>query len=675
MKKLRHFQASKLKISVIILWIWGAMNTPLQAQSMGVNTRNSAAISQHIKLQLDSIETYIPTQPQQASNQLQHLLPLVKKLNYGYYWGKFHQLNAKVEAQQQHQEKAIKYNFDALKAFQKNRQPLEQSKIYLALGSIFDQQQNHEKAIDYYLVGLQILKKHVHAGNSAFIQFYTCLGLCHLELSHFVISLEYLNKAKVLAQTHHSAIELCQILQLIGRNYTLQDQYQEASQTLNQAQEIARQQAALELEMHISNDLSRVNLMLGQSQAARQAAQRKKLLAQQLQHQDCFNLSNYLIAKSFLAENKLDSAYFYNKQALKGAEAAGRDSTTYEVLIQQGAILAKQQQAYAAIQALEQAQIRKNNLASNAQRLKAERIRQEMTVSRVEKQIQHQIEAQVRWECLVRYSMFFVLFVAALLSLFYLFKVRIRERANQQLKLQNAQIEVQKAQLQQLSHTKDQLFAVVSHDLRSPLLAIQAVLDTLNEPDLDQQDRQHWLSLLHQQTAKTSVMLENLLYWANIQMNSYQPAKENLKLQPIVEDLSESIRLIFAEKAVQIRNSINPEFTLYSDPGVIRMALRNLLANAVKFSHTGQEVEVSAHTEKDGWVIQIKDYGIGMSEDQLHKALKGQLSRFGTKGEVGSGMGLSLVRQFIENQGGKLHGQGRINQGCSFTIILPAQVA
>lgn len=675
MKKLRHFKASKLKISVIILWIWGAMSASLQAQSVPMSARNSAAISQHIKLQLDSIDSYVHTHPQKASKQLQLLFPLLSKLNYGYYWGKFYALNAKVAMQQQHQEKAIKYNFDALDAFQKNRQPLEQSKIYLALGSIFDQQQNHEKAINYYLVGLQILKKHVYVGNPAFIQFYTYLGLCHLELSHFVISLEYLNKAKALAQTHHADTELCQILQLIGRNYTLQGQYHEASKTLNQAQEIARAQAALELEMHISNDLSQVNLMLDQFQAARQAAYRKKFLAQQLQHQDCHNLSNYLIAKSFLAENKLDSAYSYNAQALKGAEAVGRDSTTHEILIQQGDILAKQNHAYAAIQALEQAHIRENNLASNAQRLKAERLRQEMTVSRAEKQIQQQFEAQVHWECLVRYSMFFVLFVAALLSLFYLFKVQIRQRANQQLKLQNTQIETQKAQLEQLSQTKDQLFAVVSHDLRSPLLAIQAVLDTLNEPDLDRADRQHWLSLLHQQTAKTSVMLENLLYWANIQMNSYQPAKENMKLQPIVEDLSESIRLIFAEKAVHIRNSINPEFTLYSDPGVIRMALRNLLANAVKFSHTGQEVEVSAHAEKDGWAIQIKDYGIGMNEDQLHKALKGQLSRFGTKGEVGSGMGLSLVRQFIENQGGKLYGQGRINQGCSFTITLPARVA
>jgi signal transduction histidine kinase len=106
---------------------------------------------------------------------------------------------------------------------------------------------------------------------------------------------------------------------------------------------------------------------------------------------------------------------------------------------------------------------------------------------------------------------------------------------------------------------------------------------------------------------------------------------------------------------------------------MIRMALRNIIANAVKFSHTGQDVEVHAQQETNGWAIQIKDYGIGMNEDQLYKALNGQLSRFGTKGEVGSGMGLSLVRQFIENQGGKLIGQARVNQGCVFTITLPSQ--
>lgn len=652
-----------------------AMQVSLYARSSPFPSGGSVAISQHIKLQFDSIETYFLSQPHLAEQKLQLLLPSLNKVNYGYFWGQYHEYKARVAIQKQQHEQAIKYYFDALKVFQQNRNYLAQSKIHLALGGIFDQQLNHERAIEYYQSGLSILKKHAYQDALLYIQFYRSLGLCQLELNNFIQALNYLKKGQSLATTFKFPTELCEFLKLIGRNYTAQNNYQKAQRVLSQAQQIAHQHQAIELEMHIANDLSVVKLALNQPLAARQIAQRKLQLAQYLQNSNCANLGNFLIAKSFLAENKLDSALFYNSQALQGALTTAKDSSTHEVLIMQGDILARKNQAYAAIQALEQAQVLETNLASNAQRLRAERLRQEMTVSRAEKQIQQRFEAQFRRECLIRYGLFFVLFVAALVSLFYLFKVRIRQKANQQLKQQNAQIEIQKTQLQQLSQTKDQLFAVVSHDLRSPLLAIQAVLDTLNEPDLQVEDRQHWLNLLHQQTAKTSVMLENLLYWANIQMNSYQPMKEDLKLQPVVEDLSESIKMIFAEKGVHIKNTINPEFTLNTDPGMIRMALRNILVNAVKFSHSGQEVEVSAHHEKDAWAIQIKDYGIGMNEEQLNKALKGQLSRFGTKGEVGSGMGLSLVRQFIENQGGKLSGKAQVNQGCSFTITLPVQQA
>jgi signal transduction histidine kinase len=231
-----------------------------------------------------------------------------------------------------------------------------------------------------------------------------------------------------------------------------------------------------------------------------------------------------------LTENLLDSALSYNTIALKWrTKPRPRYLTDREIWIQQGEILAKQNRAYPAIMALENAQNIEDNIASNAQRLKAERLRQEMTIRRAEKQIQQHFEAQFRREYYIRYGMFSALFLAALICLYYLFKVQIRQKANRQLKVQNAQIESQKNQLEQLSQVKDQLFAVISHDLRSPLWAIQAVLDTLDEPDLSSAERKHWLELLHQQTAKTSVMLENLLYWARIQMNSYQPSQRRIQ--------------------------------------------------------------------------------------------------------------------------------------------------
>lgn len=675
MNKLRCVNTSKYIFWGFIVFACGALKTPLQAQSLLDRLFWSSSRGKMIQTRFISIEAKIDTAPNQANKELAAVLPLIKKANYDLYWGKYHELKGKVAFLTQDHENAIKNYFDAAEEFKRSRNYSAQSKVYLALGDIFHHQWNHQKAIEYYLAGLNILRKYPQEDRSIQLQILEQLGLCNLESNSFYPALNYLTQAKALAKKNHDQPTLCKILQLIGQTYMEQRQYESANQVLKQAQLIAGSQHLQALEMTILDQLCRVSLEFGNYHQAKSFAFKKRTIAQTCRDSNCINLSNYLLANVYLAENLLDSALSYNTVALRSALDRDRDTTERDIWIQRGDILTKQNRAYPAILALENAQGIEDSIASNAQRLKAEKLRQEMTIHRAEKQIQQHFEVQFRQDRFIWYGMFSALFLAALLSLYYLFKVRIRQKANRQLKIQNAQIESQKNQLEQLSQVKDQLFAVISHDLRSPLWAIQAVLDTLNEPDLSPTERKHWLELLHQQTAKTSVMLENLLYWAKIQMNNYQPVNEEFKLQPIVEDLCESIKFIFAEKAVQIKNEISPTFTLYSDPGMIRMALRNIIANAVKFSHSGQHVEVHAEEEISGWVIQIVDYGIGMNEEQLYKALNGQLSRFGTKGEVGSGIGLSLVRQFIENQGGKLIGQTRVNQGCVFTITLPSQRA
>lgn len=675
MKKLRRGNASKCIIFGFFMLACCAVIMPVQAQSSDAKLSVRTTKEAIIKAQFDSIEADIDSAPQAAKQQLALVVPLLQQTNYGPYWGKYYVLSGKIASKMHEPEKAIKSYFAAAEAFKKNRNYSAQSEVYLALGDIFHQQWNHQKALDYYQAGLNIFHNYPDEDGLVQLQILVQLGLCNLELDNFQPALKYLKKAKGLAEKNNAQSALCKVLQLLGQTYTEQRQYESASQVLKKAQLIADQQNLQALEMSILDKLCRVSLELGNLSQAKVFAFKKITIAQTLRDTNCINLSNYLLAKAYFAENLLDSAFRYNTIALNSALHQGQDTTERDIWVQQGDILARQNRAYPAILALEKAQNLEDKIASNAERLKAERLRQEMTIRRAEKQIQQHFEAQFRRERLIRYGMFSALFLSALISLYYLFKVRIRQKANRLLKLQNAQLESQKNQLAQLSQVKDQLFAVISHDLRSPLWAIQAVLDTLNELDLSSTERARWLERLHQQTAKTSVMLENLLYWAKIQMNSYQPINEEFKLQPIVEDLSESIKFIFAEKGVSIKNQINPGFTLYSDPGMIRMALRNIISNAVKFSHAGQEVEVRAQEEKNGWAIQIVDQGIGMNEEQLNKALNGQLSRFGTKGEVGSGMGLSLVRQFIENQGGKLIGRAQVNQGCVFTITLPSQSA
>lgn len=633
----------------------------------------NATIEEKTNAYFELIDFYLEEKGdyQQTMIHLAKVRPLVQKLNTDKAWGAYFKLDGTLAKRKHDNKHAVKSFLSACEFLHKSRDYESQANVYYNVGQIFLNQLNYQKAIDYYQLGLDILHKYKVQSYLLETKLYGHMGQCLLEMNKHTESLAALYKGKSLAEKEHLVPELCEILYDIGKNYAAQNKYQSAFAVLSKVQKIANTHHLDFLEMNVLKDFCEVSLELGYMEKAKECGFKKKDIALLLRDSNCVNFSNYLIAKAFFAENKPDSALIYNNFALKGVLHKGRNSTERDIWILQSALMEQQGNTFAALVALENAENLKDTIASSEQKLTIERQRQKMTIQKAEEETKLRLNNRLKEEDSIRHLLAGVITLFILISLFFLFKILINQKENRLLTLQSVDIEEQKDQLERLSQVKNQLFAVISHDLRSPLWAIQAVLDTLNETDLPIQDRSHWINLLHQQTAKTSVLLENLLLWAKIQMNSYKPFKEEFKLRPIIDELEDAIKVVFAGKKVQLNNKVCVNFTLNSDSVMIRMALRNLLTNAIKFSDEGQEVEIYAEQISEGLAIHIKDQGIGMTEDQLRKALDGQLSRFGTKGEVGSGMGLSLVRQFLENQGGKLLGQATIEQGCTFTIVLP----
>lgn len=675
MEKLRLIVAIKVGVLTIIgfLGSLGGLSGKSILNPKQIISSSSATVEEKTNAYFDLVEFYLEDKRDypQTKIHLAKVRPLVQKLNTDKAWGEYFKFEGTLAKREHANKHAVKSFLSALEFFQKAKDHESQCRIYYKIGRIFQYQSNYRKALDYYMLALDVFQRN-HMKNLALeVRLYQQQGRSFLEMKEYPASLQSLQRARNLAAQAKCNSEWCDILYAIGQNYEEQKQYQQALMVLSGAQKKAHAHHLDYLEMNVLNDLSKVSLHLQHIDDAKRFAFMKRTISLKLHDLNCVNISNYLIARAFFTGNELDSASHYNAMALENALNKGRDSTERDIWILQSEIMALKGKALAALEALEKAQELESKIASSKQKLRVEYLRQEMTILKAEREAKQRINDRLQREGLIWHFLFVILALAVLISLFLLFKIRIQQKANRILIVQNEQIEEQKDQLEKLSQVKNQLFAVISHDLRSPLWAIQAVLDTLNEPDLQPEDRSRWINLLYQQTAKTSVLLENLLLWAKIQMNSYKPTNEVFKLHSILDELNENIKVIFAEKKVNIINEVHPDFTLNSDPVMIRMALRNLLTNAVKFSQEGQCVEIKADQTSENLAIHIVDHGIGMTEEQLQKALDGQLSRFGTKGEVGSGMGLSLVKQFLEKQDGKLLGQATIDQGCVFTIVLP----
>lgn len=228
--------------------------------------------------------------------------------------------------------------------------------------------------------------------------------------------------------------------------------------------------------------------------------------------------------------------------------------------------------------------------------------------------------------------------------------------------------------LQRADTEKVRLFGVISHDLRSPFTNLIGNADLLrkNFAELSEEDRRTLSAGIFEAADKTHDLLDNLLEWAQMQLEKSAPVLRDCDLRELVADCIDQVGLAATRKQIVITNGV-PEDTLVSvDETAIRSVLRNLLSNAVKFSKSGDTIEVAAKGR--GKVrLSVTDRGVGMNrKDRRNLFRMGTRSRkLGTSGEKGSGLGLLLSYELLRRSGGKLKVRSEEGKGSVFSFTLP----
>jgi len=241
------------------------------------------------------------------------------------------------------------------------------------------------------------------------------------------------------------------------------------------------------------------------------------------------------------------------------------------------------------------------------------------------------------------------------------------------------QMRQQTAELERLNQSKNRLFSVIAHDLRAAfhgILGFSDVLDTELD-DLDQATIRKIASYLNHASQSTFKLLENLLEWAMLENGSMQFRPEVLRLESIIDTVVTGLHLSALQKNIQLEFRVDPRILVQADLNMIRSLIHNLVSNAVKFSLRGGRVWVDQHLEKEQVIIAVHDNGMGMNQNQLDRLFQINLnnSTKGTIGEVGTGLGLLLCKQFVEQHNGKIWVESRPNEGSSFYFSLPVYAA
>jgi len=233
----------------------------------------------------------------------------------------------------------------------------------------------------------------------------------------------------------------------------------------------------------------------------------------------------------------------------------------------------------------------------------------------------------------------------------------------------------QMEQIVKLNQLKDHLFAIVSHDIRNPL-AVQASLIEVLELDRSMFNRNHQqvIDALGGQIHQTFEMIENLLEWFRSQKEGMLLHPERLRLADVIEDVCRTLRIKSDTKQIAIHMEIASDMEVYADREAVKLIVRNLVTNAVKFSERGGTVRIHAATNGSQAIVSVSDNGVGIEEERVRELFEPHrlVTTTGTAGERGTGLGLQVCRQFVQMSGGQIWVESVPHQHTAFHFSLSA---
>ena len=244
---------------------------------------------------------------------------------------------------------------------------------------------------------------------------------------------------------------------------------------------------------------------------------------------------------------------------------------------------------------------------------------------------------------------------------------------NEALTRSNEQISLQSEDIKKLNNLKDRLFSIISHDLRSPLRNLQTVLNLLLEGNLSHDKFNTIVAKLVSGLSVTSDLVENLLHWSKSQLTGATVVGASVDVNTLAQNQLHLFEKQAADKQLELINNISKNTIVYADKYMIDLALRNLVANAIKFSHPKGHIAISAKQFENHTEVSVTDEGIGITPENVHKVFQ-EDERFTTRGtnnEAGTGLGLLLCKDFIEKNNGTIGVESKVNEGSRFWFRLP----
>ncbi len=270
-------------------------------------------------------------------------------------------------------------------------------------------------------------------------------------------------------------------------------------------------------------------------------------------------------------------------------------------------------------------------------------------------------------------------------------KLEFMARVSATLKLQDAYLRIKKSgdeiadqalliskqheELQKLNKLKDKIFSIISHDIRAPLATLDGLLQVFSdeEIELEEKELKEYATGVKLELNSVQSLMDNLLSWAKSQLGTEIINIDDVNVHNVANEIFALFKQKIINKNINFFNHINSECIIEGDKNVISFIIRNLVANAIKFTPKGGRITLDSESTPESIIISVIDSGVGMDTETLETLFDDKMvaTQKGTSGELGTGIGLMLCKELVEQHKGAISVKSQLGQGSKFSFSLP----
>jgi len=554
---------------------------------------------------------------------------------------------------------------------------------YKNMGTVYYSAEKLSIALGFYYKALNIeLKLHDNQGIAAN---YNNIGIVLNSMGLYPKALDYFNKAIRAFSLANDQEGIGAANENIGEAFMLQNKNAIAIGYLLKAGTILKKlgdnfettAVYIDLGLCYANN-NQFNVAVYYLNAALKMAKRYRI-----PYNQAVALINF--ARIYNLKGDYKSAYDYAIAAQRSAGKLGDISVSAKALLELNKTLSGLKAYSAAYKVLCQYNGLRDTLNENIQKLTLYNLEQDFLTQKRQLGLQQQEKDKI-YKQRIEYQLFIICFFLILaivmisMSLIYYRQKREQQKINIALEEKNQEVSRQKydldEQAQRLNSSnslKDRLIFILAHDLRAPLSTLRGLFDLLQDNTISHTEMLQMIPEVLKKLEYTSDFLDTLLFWINSQMENFETFVKDFKIKDLIALETSAYQEQAALKGIILTNSVPEGLTACADPNSIRIVVRNLITNAIKFSKENDKIVISAsnYDEKDQ-IITVSDTGTGMSDAQLNKLFKTKVnSKTGTRNETGTGMGLFFCKDLIEKCNGKIWADSKQGAGTKFSFTLP----